>query len=324
MGPYNGHDPIDLRWRIVWAYLTQNSTLPEIANVFSVSERTIRRYIQLFYQTGDVQPSDGKHGPQKLLGDHEQLVLLRMIMTRPGIYLHELQTSLHERFGVVISLPTICRTLKYMGCTRQSMHHVAIQRSDELRAKFMAEISVYDPRMLVWLDETGCDRRNTVRKYGYSIRGLPLSDHRLLVRGVRYTAIPVVSLEGVHDVYLKEGTMDGDCFVTFVRNCLLPVLQPFNGVNSRSLVILDNASIHHVQQVEDLIETQAGSKLVYLPPYSPDLNPVEGIFSQIKSIMKSNDQLFQVSSAPRALIAMAFGMVSTENCIGHISNSGYI
>lgn len=47
----------------------------------------------------------------------------------------------------------------------------------------MAEVSVYDPVMLVWLDETGCDRRNTIRKYGYSIRGLPLSDHWLLVRG---------------------------------------------------------------------------------------------------------------------------------------------
>ena len=112
------------------------------------------------------------------------------------------------------------------------MHHVAIQRSDELRARFMAEVSVYDPMMLVWLDETGCDCRNTIHKYGYSIRGLPLSDHRLLVRGVRYTAIPVVSLEGIHDVYLKEGTMNGDCFIKFVRNCLLPVLQPFNGVNS--------------------------------------------------------------------------------------------
>ena len=80
-----------------------------------------------------------------------------------------------------------------------------------------------------------------------------------------------------------------------------------------------------MEQVEDLVETQAGCKLIYLPPYSPDLNPVEGLFSQIKSIMKSNDQLFQVCSAPRALIAMAFGMVSIQDCIGHnISNSGYI
>ena len=70
--------PIDLCWRIVWAYLVQSISLSEIiAELFSVFECTMRRYIHLFYQTGDVQPSDGgKRGPQKLLGDNEQLILL--------------------------------------------------------------------------------------------------------------------------------------------------------------------------------------------------------------------------------------------------------
>ena len=163
----------DLRMRIVWTYLAYQLTPTEIADLFCLSERTVRRYIHLFYQTGDVNPKDAVHGPQKLLGEHEQLILLWMFLDRPGIYLHELQTMLCAKFGVPISESTICRTLHFMGCTRQTMHHVAIQRSDELRAKFMAEISVYDPSMLIWLDKTGCDGRNTIRKYGYSIRGLP-------------------------------------------------------------------------------------------------------------------------------------------------------
>ena len=75
----------------------------------------------------------------------------------------------------------------------------------------------------------------------------------------------------------------------FVENILLPHLLPFNGINLRSIVVMDNASIHHVEEVTDLIEVQAGAKVCYLPPYSPDLNPVEGIFSQVKSIMKQND-----------------------------------
>ena len=102
------------------------------------------------------------------------------------IYLHEIQTKLEILFGARISTATICRTLRSMGCTRQVMRRVAIQRSDTLRARFMAEASIYDPRMLVWLDETGCDRRNTLRKY--SLRGIPVCDYRLLVRGKRYSA----------------------------------------------------------------------------------------------------------------------------------------
>ena len=180
------------------------------------------------------------------------------------------------------------------------------------------------PECLIWLDESGCDRRNAIRKRGYSIRGMPFSDHRLLCRGKRYSTIPIMSLEGIHDVYITEGTVDEEVLIEFIKNSLLPILFPFDNVNPYSVVIMDNASIHHVDKVQDLIENQAGAKLCFLPPYSPDLMPAEGIFSQIKSMMKENHQLFQVCTAPRVLLAMAFGMVSVEDCHGHISRCGYI
>ena len=89
-------------------------------------------------------------------------ILLQMIMERPGIYLLMLQNKLFMKFGILGSVPTICRTLRCMGCTRQSVHHVAaIQRSDILRARFMTEISMYDLAMLIWLDEMGCDGCHT-------------------------------------------------------------------------------------------------------------------------------------------------------------------
>ena len=87
---------------------------------------------------------------------------------------------------------------------------------------------------------------------------------------------------------------------------------------------MDNASIHHVDGVTDLIENQGGARLVFLPPYSPDLNPAEEVFSQVKSIMKQNDAVFQVSTAPRALLSMAFGMITQANCLEYINHSGYI
>ena len=80
------------------------------------------------------------------MGDFEQLVLL---LGNPGIYLHEVQAKLLAQFGVTVGVATICRTLKFMGCTRQVIQHinvhVPVQRSEELRAKFMADISVYGP-----------------------------------------------------------------------------------------------------------------------------------------------------------------------------------
>ena len=172
---------IDLRWQIVWIYLTQNLSVADIASLVFVSERTVWRYIALFQQTGDVEPQQREHGPQKMLGDLEQLTLLHLILENHGIYLYEIQTKLESLFRARISTAMICRTLRSMGCLHQVMRRVAIQHSDTLRARSMADVSIYDPKMFIWLDETGCDWRNTLRKYGYSLRGIPVCDHHLLV-----------------------------------------------------------------------------------------------------------------------------------------------
>ena len=121
-----------------------------------------------------------------------------------------------------------------------------------------------------------------------------------------------MSVEGIHDVSLFEGNVNGIRFEHFLRNSLLPILQPFNYVNKHSVIILDNASIHHLDSIVDLIETQVGARLLFLPPYSPDLNPLEEVFGQVKAIMKSNTSLYQVSSCPRALLTLAFNMVTLK------------
>ena len=73
-------------------------------------------------------------------------------------------------------------------------------------------------------------------------------------------------------ILITEGIVDGEKFTDFIRKSLLLILFPFNNVNPYSVVIMDNAfSIHHVDEVQDLIENQAGAKLCYLPPYSLDL-----------------------------------------------------
>jgi transposase len=315
---------LDLRWRVLWLKVVEGMSPDAIASLMNISERTVRRYVAKFYQTGDIQPKEHKNGPQQLLGEFEQIILVRLLSENPSIYLYEVKQELERMFGVSVSVSTIFKTLRLIGFTRKAMHHVALQQSEQLRAEFMATISVYDPAMIIWVDESGCDRRNSARKYGYSLRGLPVCDHRLLCRGKRYSAIPLVSINGILDVYLAEGNVDGEKFEQFVEESLLPVLMPFNAVNPRSIVVMDNASVHHVQPVIDLIENQAQAKLIFLPPYSPDLNPAEEVFSKVKYVMKEYDRLFQTCTNPRVLLLEAFSLVTPENCTAYIHNSGYI
>ena len=313
---------VDLRWRVIWAHLVHQSSPTEIGELLGVSKRTVQRYIRTFQQTGDVKPRPRRSGPLRLKGDFEQLLLLQLIVRNPGIYLHEIQKALEERLGVVVSESTLCRTLKLMECTRQVIRQIALQRDEESRARFMGNIALYDPSMFIWVDESGCDRRNSIRKYGYIIRGKRPVEHRLLVRGVRYSAIPVMSIHAVHDVYITQGTTNGEKFGHFIRHYLLPVLLPFNWSNPNSIVILDNAAIHHVAHNVQLIES-SGAKVIFLPPYSPDLNPLEIVFSKVKSIMKENDKLFQATSTPEVLLTMAFAMINPDDCHSFSQHCGY-
>ena len=76
-----------------------------------------------------------------------------------------------------------------------------------------------------------------------------MKKHTLLVRGERVTAIALMSINGIIDVTVHKGTTNGDTFYDFVTNILLPNLQPFNGFNSHSIVVMDNCAIHHVSEI---------------------------------------------------------------------------
>ena len=79
---------VDLRWRAIWLNLAHHLSALEISHLLSISQKSVKRYIAQFELTGDVIPATHNHGPQKLLGEFEQLVLLRLILGSPGIYLH--------------------------------------------------------------------------------------------------------------------------------------------------------------------------------------------------------------------------------------------
>ena len=133
----------------------------------------------------------------------------------------------------------------------------------------------------MFLDETGTDSRDAVRTYGYSIRGKPLQAQKLLVRGEHVSAIAAMSMNGIIGLKIVRGGVNADHFYDFVCTSLLHHLMPYNGTNDNSVLIMDNCSIHHVPEVERVVN-DAGAITHYLPPYSPDFNPIELAFSKVK------------------------------------------
>ena len=267
---------------MVWQRLSLDKSLNEITSNLCVDPSTMQHTICLFESTGSVdkRPYPKNRLERKLTATAEH-ILLTFVIQQPGIKLKELQEKLKE-YEIHVSSSTICNFLHKSGFSYQKMTLIARQRNEQSRTIFANDVSVYNPEMLVFVDETGADRRNALRKYGYSIRGKPAKSHKLLCRGQHISVIAFMSAKGLLDCKVLHGSVNGDSFYE-LHTHLIAHLQPFNGSNPHSVVILHNASIHHTEDVVKAIE-DVGAIVHFLPPYSPDLNPIEKAFSKVKML----------------------------------------
>ena len=166
---------------------------------------------------------------------------------------------------------------------------------------------------LVFVDESGAHTQMT-RRCGRSPVGQRLACPVPHGHYQTTTLIAAVRLQGPQAPWLFGGAMDGELFLAWVKQGLVPGLQ------RDDVVIMDNLATHKVAGVREAI-TAAGARLEYLPPYSPDLNPIENLWSQVKQGLKSRAprtarQRFKAARA-------AFACVTPEHCSGFFLHAGY-
>ena len=314
----------DLRWRMVYQARVQEKTYREIAANLNVDQSTVCRTVALFDETGGVSLKEypSNLGTAKLT-EIDKLLILELVLEKPGIYLREIQQELVHETGTVVDLSTVCRFLHTSGFSRQKLQITAKQRSDALRAEYLIDMQIYKghPEFFVFIDETGADRRDCMRRFGYSLRGKPARAQKLLWRGQHVSTIAAISTTGLLDCYTTSGSVNGPKFEEFVEQFLAPVINPFDGVNPNSVVVLDNVSIHHVDRVVQAIQTK-GAMVHFLPPYCPDLNPIEESFSKVKSVLKANEEaLFNMDTETAVLTA--FNTITPHDCMQWIKHAGY-
>lgn len=132
---------------------------------------------------------------------------------------------------------------------------------------------------MIFIDETWA-KTNMTRLRGRAPRGQRLIDKRPQGHWKTTTLIAALGMEGIRCSTVVDGAVNGDVFEAFVQQVLLPELRPGD------VVIMDNLSSHKRTRIRELIEEKR-AELRYLPPYSPDLNPIESIFSKIKQALRS-------------------------------------
>lgn len=181
------------------------------------------------------------------------------------------------------------------------------------RVTWAQDQATLDPDRLVFIDETGTST-NMARLRGRAPRGerlvgkIPHGHWKTttFVAGLRVNAL---TAPGVID-----GPMNGNAFLAYVEQILAPTLRPDD------IVVMDNLSAHKVPGVRQAIEA-AGARLLYLPPYSPDFNPIEQLFAKLKALLRK--------AAERSVdglwnrIAALLDAFTPNECANYFQNAGY-
>ena len=177
----------------------------------------------------------------------------------------------------------------------------------------MAGQSQLDLNRLVFIDEAGA-KTNMTRLYGRAEKGERVVDFAPHGHWCTTTMISSIRLNGTTACMALDGSTTGDVFRAYTEHVLVPSLR------RGDIVVLDNLASHKDQTALELIR-QAGAEVRFLPPYSPDLNPIEKMWSKIKQILRSIKA--RTWETLLAAIATALECVSPEDALGWFTSCGY-
>jgi len=170
-----------------------------------------------------------------------------------------------------------------------------------------------DVRQYVFLDECGVTT-DLLRRYGRSPRGTRLRDHTPCSHWQTHTVVVGLRLNRLAAPAVFDGPIDNPTFLAYVEQVLAPTLEPGD------VVVLDNLAPHKQPEVRAAVE-QRGARLQFLPPYSPDFNPIELAFAKLKAFLRaarprSFDQVVE-------LVAIALELFSPTECRNFVRHCGY-
>jgi transposase len=274
MTPYSQ----DLRRRIIDTALQGDGTMAQIAERFLVSVSFVTRLLQLHRTTGSVEPRPHGGGHPAVLTPEDLERLREFIASQPDAALEECRKHL----GSSCSLATISRALSQLGLPRKKKVPRACEQDSpevqEQRRAFCQALAGVDPRRLVLVDECGVNTAMT-RTYGRAPAGQRVySDAPGHWESITLTS--GMRLSGVTAAMAFPGATNTDMFETYVEEVLVPELRPGD------VVIWDNVKPHKSEEAVEAVEA-AGASAMPLPPYSPDLTPIEEMVSKVKNVIRA-------------------------------------
>jgi putative transposase len=170
-----------------------------------------------------------------------------------------------------------------------------------------------DPSRLVFIDETWA-KTNMTRTHGWAPRGERLVDKVPHGHWKTTTFLAALRNDRIAAPCLFDGPINGERFLAYVEQVLVPILRPGD------IVVMDNLGSHKGKAVRRTIR-KADAKLIFLPKYSPDLNPIEQVFAKLKLLLRK--AAARTIEALTAAIGQLLDLFTPQECANYLSNAGY-
>lgn len=248
-----------------------------------ISHSSVERVLELHATKGSVEPAPHGGGARKRLSDDDRAVLSELVRARPDATQDELADALDAQTGVRVSRSTISRELHGLGLTLKKKSGVARERCtpevEAAREAYLQKMQKIAPERLVFVDEAGTHIDMT-RRRAWALKGQRAWGIRQRNVGHAISMIGAMTVRGIRALMAFRGGTTGDLFKRFLDERLSPILKPGD------VVVLDGAGAHRSKDVREKIEA-CGASVLALPPYSPDLNPIEHAWSKIKAILRT-------------------------------------
>ncbi|WP_264598407.1 IS630 family transposase [Rhodoblastus acidophilus] len=270
----------DLRDRVIDAAFSGKSARGSAAH-FGIGVATAIVWVRRVRETGERTARKRGQPPHSKLDPHRDF-LLKLIEATPDMTISELLERLAAERGVKASRSTLWTFLDRCGLTfkKKTAHASEQSRPDILKRRedWLEGQLDLDPQRLVFIDETWAST-NMARTRGRAPKGERLRASIPHGHWKTTTFIGALRLTGMTAPMVLDGPINGAWFQAYVDRVLVPTLSPGD------IVIMDNLGSHKRPAIRAAIEA-AGAQLIYLPPYSPDFNPIENAFSKLKALLR--------------------------------------
>lgn len=281
----------------------------------SVSAATAVRWVDQKRRTGRAVREVSPRKARSPLEPHAAW-LLELVDREPDLALDQIVLRVAEALALKTSRSALDRFFHRHGISfKKSLQAAEQMRADvaAARAWWKAAQGALDPERLVFIDETGANTK-MVRTRGRAPRGQRLVGHEPWGHWKTTTFTAGLRRDGLVAPYIPDGPMNGRAFLVYVEKILVPELRPGD------IVVMDNLAAHKVQGVRAQIEA-AGASLLYLPPYSPDLNPIEMAFAKLKVLLRGAAERSVHDLWDR--IGSLLDAFSPEECANYLRHAGY-